>query len=172
MQQRILISSIALELEGIVTFTRHIYAVANLRSGKIIALKKLHCSETEETTFINSFKNEVHVISKIVHRNILKLYGFCLHKICMFFIYECTRRRSLFFDLHNHNEVVELNWKKRVSIVKSMLYLTYIITAYLQLFTTIFQAIALYLTQNWRQLLRILACLDFYTLILLIELYL
>ncbi|KAJ4707480.1 putative Receptor protein kinase [Melia azedarach] len=93
---------------------------AHLPSGKVVALKKLHRSETEESAFVNSFHNEVHVLSKIVHRNIVKLYGSCLHKRCMFLIYEYMERGSLFCVLRNDDEAVELDWRKRVTIVKNM----------------------------------------------------
>ncbi|KAK1381309.1 hypothetical protein POM88_028053 [Heracleum sosnowskyi] len=52
---------------------------ARLPSGKTVALKKLHRLEAEEPAFDRSFKNEVHILSSIRHKNIVKLYGFCLH---------------------------------------------------------------------------------------------
>ena len=42
----------------------------------------------EETVFIKSFENEAHIPSKIRHQNIIKFNGFCMHKRCMFLIYE------------------------------------------------------------------------------------
>lgn len=53
---------------------------AQLSSGKIFALKKLHGFEAEIPAFDESFKNEVKVLSEIMHRHVVKLYGFCLHK--------------------------------------------------------------------------------------------
>ena len=38
----------------------------------------------------------------------------------MFFIYEYMERRSLFCVLRDDDEAIELNWTKRVSIVKSV----------------------------------------------------
>ncbi|KAK3030841.1 hypothetical protein RJ639_035770 [Escallonia herrerae] len=52
---------------------------AELPCGKVVALKKLHRLEAAEPTFDKSFKNEVKMISNIRHRNIVKLYGHCLH---------------------------------------------------------------------------------------------
>ncbi|KAL9458641.1 hypothetical protein AB3S75_007496 [Citrus x aurantiifolia] len=93
---------------------------AQLSSGKVVALKKLHRSETEEPAFLESFQTEARLLSQIRHRNIVKLYGFCLHNKCMFLIYEYMERGSLFCVLRNDVEAVELDWTKRVNIVKSM----------------------------------------------------
>ncbi|KAK9220990.1 hypothetical protein WN944_009414 [Citrus x changshan-huyou] len=91
---------------------------AQLPNGKVFALKKLHTSE--ELAFIKSFQNEAQVLSQVLHRNIVKLYGYCLHRKCMFLIYEYMERGSLFCNLHNNEEAVELDWAKRVNIVKAM----------------------------------------------------
>ncbi|KAK9224606.1 hypothetical protein WN943_009641 [Citrus x changshan-huyou] len=91
---------------------------AQLPNGKVFALKKLHTSE--ELAFIKSFQNEAQVLSQVLHRNIVKLYGYCLHKKCMFLIYEYMERGSLFCNLHNNEDAVELDWAKRVNIVKAM----------------------------------------------------
>ncbi|ESR59470.1 hypothetical protein CICLE_v10014554mg [Citrus x clementina] len=93
---------------------------AQLSSGKVVALKKLHRSETEEPAFLESFQTEARLLSQIRHRNIVKLYGFCLHNKCMFLIYEYMERGSLFCVLRNDVEAVELDWTKRVNIVKCM----------------------------------------------------
>ncbi|GAY68837.1 hypothetical protein CUMW_267290, partial [Citrus unshiu] len=93
---------------------------AELPDGKVVALKKLHHSETEDSAFVKSFQNEARVLSTVRHRNIVKLYGFCLHKRCMFLIYEYMERGSLFCVLRNDDEAIELNWTKRLNIVKSV----------------------------------------------------
>ncbi|MBA0614588.1 hypothetical protein Godav_014865, partial [Gossypium davidsonii] len=91
---------------------------AQLPSGKIIALKKLHRREAEVLAFDNSFKNEAKILSEIRHKNIVKLHGFCLHNRCMFLIYEYMARGSLFCVLAYDNEAMELDWIKRVKIIK------------------------------------------------------
>ncbi|GKU97148.1 hypothetical protein SLEP1_g10328 [Rubroshorea leprosula] len=91
-----------------------------LPNGKVVALKKLHQREAEEPAFDKSFRNEVKVLTEIKHRNIVKLYGFCLHRRCMFLIYEYMSRGSLSCVLRTDDEVVELDWLKRVNIIKSM----------------------------------------------------
>ncbi|XP_022774027.1 probable leucine-rich repeat receptor-like protein kinase At1g35710, partial [Durio zibethinus] len=93
---------------------------AQLPCGKIVALKKLHRLEAEDPGFDKSFRNEVKILSEIRHRNIVKLHGYCLHRRCMFLIYEYMERGSLFYVLSNDDEAVELNWIKRVEIIKSV----------------------------------------------------
>ncbi|KAM4133395.1 hypothetical protein ACJW30_01G325000 [Castanea mollissima] len=93
---------------------------ATLPSGKVIALKKLHRLESQEPAFNKSFRNEAKVLSEVCHRNIVKLHGFCLHNRCMFLVYEYIERGSLFYAISNDVEAKELNWKKRVNIIKGI----------------------------------------------------
>ncbi|XP_059638708.1 MDIS1-interacting receptor like kinase 2-like [Cornus florida] len=93
---------------------------AQLPSGEVVALKKLHKLEAEEPAFDRSFKNEVQMLTEIRHRNIVKLYGFYLHNRCMFLIYEYMERGSLFCALRYNDEVVELNWSRRVNVIKGI----------------------------------------------------
>ncbi|PPD96120.1 hypothetical protein GOBAR_DD06857 [Gossypium barbadense] len=91
---------------------------AQLPSGKIVALKKLHRRESEVLAFDKSFKNEAKVLSEIRHKNIVKLHGFCLHNRCMFLIYEYMAGGSLFCVFLDNTEALELDWIKRVKTVK------------------------------------------------------
>ncbi|KAG6697145.1 hypothetical protein I3842_09G183900 [Carya illinoinensis] len=91
---------------------------AKLPSGNVVALKKLHQREAENPVFFRSFINEVRVLTEIRHRNIVKLHGFCVHKGCRFLIYEYMERGSLFCVLRNVDEAMELDWSKRVNIIK------------------------------------------------------
>ncbi|RVW26497.1 MDIS1-interacting receptor like kinase 2 [Vitis vinifera] len=93
---------------------------AQLPSGKVVAVKKLHRSEIDEPAYLRSFKNEVQMLKEIRHRNIVKLHGYCLHNRCMFLIYMYMERGSLYCMLSNEVEAVELDWVKRVNIVKNM----------------------------------------------------
>lgn len=61
---------------------------AQLPSGKVVALKNLHASDAEEQALPKSFVTEVETLTGIRHRNIAKLYGFCLHHRCMFLVFE------------------------------------------------------------------------------------
>ncbi|KAL4338419.1 hypothetical protein AHAS_Ahas12G0208300 [Arachis hypogaea] len=90
---------------------------AQLPSGRNVALKKLHNTESENPSFYKSFSNEVKVLTEIRHRNIIRLYGFCLHNSCMFLMYEYMEKGSLFYNLAIDEEAQELNWSKRVNII-------------------------------------------------------
>ncbi|KAI9121035.1 hypothetical protein K1719_008068 [Acacia pycnantha] len=93
---------------------------AQLPSGKIVALKKLHRREYGNTSFAKSFHNEVKTLSEIRHRNIIKLHGFCLHNQCMFLIYEYMESGSLFYVLNNDDEAKELDWSMKVHTIKGI----------------------------------------------------
>ncbi|XP_050271511.1 MDIS1-interacting receptor like kinase 2-like [Quercus robur] len=93
---------------------------AQLPSGKVVALKKLHHLEAEDPTFDKSFKNEVKMLTEIRHKNIVKLHGYCLHKRCMFLVYQYMERGSLFCILSNDVEAIELDWNKRMNIIKAI----------------------------------------------------
>ncbi|XP_027907546.1 probable leucine-rich repeat receptor-like protein kinase At1g35710 [Vigna unguiculata] len=97
-----------------------------LPSDNIVALKKLHRLESQNPSFNRSFHNEVKMLTEIRHRNIVKLHGFCLHNQCMFLIYQYMERGSLFYILNNDVEAQELNWSKRVNVIKGIAHaLTY-----------------------------------------------
>ena len=93
---------------------------AQLPCGKVVALKKLHGWEREEPTYLKSFENEAQILSKIRHRNIVKLHGFCLHRRSMFLVYQFMERGSLFCMLSHEVEALELDWTKRLNVVKSI----------------------------------------------------
>ncbi|KAF8012960.1 hypothetical protein BT93_I0965 [Corymbia citriodora subsp. variegata] len=90
---------------------------AQLPNGKIVAVKKLHRLEVEDPSFYQSFRNEVKHLIEVRHRSIIKLHGFCLHKRCMFLVYEYMERGSLFCALREDIEAMQLDWAKRLNIV-------------------------------------------------------
>ncbi|KAF8029521.1 hypothetical protein BT93_E2050 [Corymbia citriodora subsp. variegata] len=93
---------------------------ARLPNGKVVALKKLHCLEAEDPTFNKSFRNEVKYLTELRQRRIIKLHGFCLHRRCMFLVYEYMENGSLFCALRDDIEAVELDWSKRVDLVREI----------------------------------------------------
>ncbi|KAL0366618.1 UNVERIFIED_CONTAM: MDIS1-interacting receptor like kinase [Sesamum radiatum] len=93
---------------------------AKLPNGRVVALKKLHTLEGENPTFDKCFRNEAEILQGIRHQNIVRLFGYCLHKRCMFLIYDYMQRGSLFCVLRDEKEAVELDWMKRVNVVKGV----------------------------------------------------
>ncbi|KAJ0601748.1 putative protein kinase RLK-Pelle-LRR-XIIIa family [Helianthus annuus] len=93
---------------------------AKLPSGQTFALKKLHGFEAKQPAFDQSFKNEVQVLTNLRHKNIVRLYGFCLHNKCNFLVYEYMEKGSLFCALSDTELAVQVDWIKRVNIIKDV----------------------------------------------------
>ncbi|KAJ0768819.1 putative protein kinase RLK-Pelle-LRR-XI-1 family [Helianthus annuus] len=93
---------------------------AKLPSGQTFALKKLHGFEAKQPAFDQSFKNEVQVLTNLRHKNIVKLYGFCLHNKCNFLVYEYMEKGSLFCALSDSELALQVDWIKRVNIIKDV----------------------------------------------------
>uniref|UniRef100_A0A2N9IA05 non-specific serine/threonine protein kinase n=1 Tax=Fagus sylvatica TaxID=28930 RepID=A0A2N9IA05_FAGSY len=94
---------------------------AKLLSGKIVAVKKLQSfRDDDQIAEQKEFLNEIRALTEIRHRNIIKLYGFCSHSQHSFFIYEYLERGSLATILSNDGGAKELDWNKRVNIIKGV----------------------------------------------------
>jgi len=94
---------------------------AEMSGGEVFAVKKLKCdSEDLDVEGIKSFENEVEVMTKTRHRNIVKLYGFCSQGMHNFLIYEYMDSGNLFDMLKDEKGALKLNWHKRVDIIKSV----------------------------------------------------
>ncbi|XP_039171760.1 MDIS1-interacting receptor like kinase 2-like [Eucalyptus grandis] len=93
---------------------------AKLRSGDIVAVKKLYQTADSGQIDQKEFLNEIKVLTEIRHRNIVKLEGFCSHPQHSFLVYEYFDRGSLSTILSNEEEAMELDWNKRVNIVKGV----------------------------------------------------
>ena len=66
------------------------------------------------------FTSEINTLTKIRHHNIVKLYGFCSHSRHSFLVYEFMEGGSLGKVLTTEDEAVELDWIKRVNVVKGV----------------------------------------------------
>ncbi|WVZ08062.1 hypothetical protein V8G54_021408 [Vigna mungo] len=82
---------------------------AQLPSGKIVAVKKLHGFEAEVPTFDESFRNEAKVF---------QAPWILLAQKNDFLIYEYMEKGSLLSVLFDDMEAIEFDWKKRVNTVK------------------------------------------------------
>nr|DAD32597.1 TPA_asm: hypothetical protein HUJ06_011448 [Nelumbo nucifera] len=93
---------------------------AELPSGVVLAVKKLRSLEGEEVEIMKSFRNEIQVLTEIRHRNIVKFHGFCCHQQHSFLVYEYLERGSLANMLSSEEGAKELDWGKRVKVIKGI----------------------------------------------------
>ncbi|KAF3457538.1 hypothetical protein FNV43_RR02196 [Rhamnella rubrinervis] len=89
-----------------------------LSTGQVVAVKKIY--ENGGVANEEAFESETSILTKIRHRNIIKLYGFCLHTRHSFFVYEFMERGSLAKTLTDDGKAMELEWTKRVNVVKGL----------------------------------------------------
>ncbi|CDP21299.1 unnamed protein product, partial [Coffea canephora] len=91
---------------------------AQLPSGEVVAVKRLH--NIPNVAKDKSFLNEIRALTEIKHRNIVKLFGFCSNAQHSVLVYEYLERGSLANILSIEEEAKELDWQKRLNIVKGV----------------------------------------------------
>ncbi|KAF3457408.1 hypothetical protein FNV43_RR02065 [Rhamnella rubrinervis] len=89
-----------------------------LSNGQVVAVKKFHDSGGMACQEV--FTNESHVLTSVRHRNIIKLYGFCLHAKHSFLVFEFMKRGCLANTLRVDGKAAKLEWTKRVNVVKGL----------------------------------------------------
>ncbi|KAK7357545.1 hypothetical protein VNO80_16834 [Phaseolus coccineus] len=95
-----------------------------LSNGQDVAVKRLSKNSLQGDI---EFKNEVMLVAKLQHRNLVKLIGFCLERTERLLVYEFVPNKSLDFFIFDEVRRVQLDWEKRHKIIggiaRGLLYL-------------------------------------------------
>ncbi|KAL9317363.1 hypothetical protein ACSQ67_013880 [Phaseolus vulgaris] len=81
---------------------------------QVVAVKRL-CRNSGQGDI--EFKNEVLLMSRLHHRNLVRLLGFCFESEERLLIYEFLPNKSLDNFIYDHIGRAHLDWKKRYSII-------------------------------------------------------
>ncbi|CAN6921614.1 unnamed protein product [Brassica oleracea] len=85
-----------------------------LSNGTVVAVKRLSKKSGQG---VREFKNEAVLVSKLQHRNLVRLLGFCLEGQEKILIYEFVPNKSLNYFLFDSEEQDQLDWTQRYKIV-------------------------------------------------------
>ncbi|XP_020890047.1 LOW QUALITY PROTEIN: G-type lectin S-receptor-like serine/threonine-protein kinase At1g61500 [Arabidopsis lyrata subsp. lyrata] len=88
-----------------------------LQDGKEIAVKRLSSSSGQGK---EEFKNEILLISKLQHRNLVRVLGCCIEGDERLLIYEFMVNKSLDTFIFDSRKRLEIDWPKRFDIIQGI----------------------------------------------------
>ncbi|KAF0905147.1 hypothetical protein E2562_000943 [Oryza meyeriana var. granulata] len=95
-----------------------------LEGGQAVAVKRLSKFSTQG---LDEFKNEVMLIARLQHVNLVRLLGCCIHGEERMLVYEYMENKSLDNFIFDKAQSAQLNWSKRFNIIlgiaRGLLYL-------------------------------------------------
>uniref|UniRef100_J3KV67 Protein kinase domain-containing protein n=1 Tax=Oryza brachyantha TaxID=4533 RepID=J3KV67_ORYBR len=86
-----------------------------LPDGQEIAVKQLSKENTVQG--LKEFMNEVDLICKLQHRNLVRLLGYCIHCSERLLVYEFMSNKSLDTFIFGKRRDLTLSWKTRMGII-------------------------------------------------------
>ncbi|KAL2324326.1 hypothetical protein Fmac_023384 [Flemingia macrophylla] len=89
-----------------------------LRNGNEVAIKRLSRGSSGQGD--TEFKNELLLVAKLQHRNLVRLLGFCLETGERILVYEFLPNKSLDYFIFDPIKRLSLNWERRYKIIQGI----------------------------------------------------